>query len=72
MARFMISEGIPVYNIDIEKRILHDRFKDRPISSLNHSEKEFYNSVKMFSEFILTGDIRISREWSGTFMLLKV
>jgi integrase len=60
MARFMIAEGISVYSIDIEKKILYNRFKNRPISSLNYSEKEFYNSVKMFSEFVLMGEISIS------------
>ena len=60
IARFMIEEGISDYSIDIEKKILYNRFKDRPISSLNYTEKEFYNSVKMFSEFVLTGEISIS------------
>jgi len=60
MARFMIAEGISYYSIDIEKKILYNRFKDRPITSFKRSEKEFYNSVKMFSEFVLTGEISIS------------
>lgn len=60
IARFMIAEGISIYSIDIEKKILYYRFKDRPLSSLTHTEKEFYNSVKMFSEFVLTGDITVS------------
>jgi len=60
IAGFMIAEGISIYSIDIERKILYHRFKDRPISSLSRTEKEFYNSVKMFSEFVLTGDIRIS------------
>ena len=60
MARSMIAEGISVYSIDFEKKILYGRFKDRPIGSLNHTEKEFYNSVKMFSDFVLKGEISIS------------
>ena len=60
MARYMRDNNISVYSINVEREILFARFKNRRISSLSRYEKEFYNSVKMFTEFVLRGDITIS------------
>jgi integrase len=60
MARYMRDRNISVYSINVERKILFDRFKNRSISSLSRFEKEFYNGVKIFTEFVLTGNITIS------------
>lgn len=60
IARYMRSRNISVYSINVEKEILIDRFKNRLMASLSEREKEFYNGVKMFTEYILTGDITVS------------
>ncbi len=60
IARYMRGRNISVYSVNTEREILFDRFKNRPMNSLSHYEKSFYNSVKMFTEFVLTGDITIS------------
>jgi integrase len=57
IARDMRERNISVYSINVEREILFDRFQNRPLSSLSHYEKSFYNSAKMFTEFVLTGDI---------------
>jgi site-specific recombinase XerC len=60
MTLYMRDQNISVYSINAERDILFDRFKNHSISSLSRSEKEFYNSVKIFTEFVLTGKISIS------------
>ena len=56
---FMNSHDIKCFNQDVEKQILYNKFKDRNMRELSRQEKEFYNSVKMLSEFQITGKIRV-------------
>lgn len=56
---FIASDGIKCYNQDVEKQILSHKFKDRNMRELSRTEKEFYNSVKMLSEFQVTGKIKV-------------
>ncbi len=57
--KFMVSNGIKCYSEDVEKQILYYKFKDRNMRELSRTEKEFYNSVKMLSEFQVTGKIKV-------------
>jgi hypothetical protein len=57
--KFMVSNDIKCYNHDVEKQILYHKFKNRNIRELSRTEKEFYNSVKMLSEFQVTGKIKV-------------
>jgi integrase len=54
VGRFMRKRRIKSYTEDIGNRVLQDRFGDR---SLLRHEKEFYNSVQMLNELLLTGKI---------------
>lgn len=56
---FMALNDIKCYNQEVEKQILYNKFKDRNMRELSRTEKEFYNSVKMLSEFDLTGKIKV-------------
>lgn len=59
LGKFMASNGIKSYTVDVERKILYRKFKDRNMKDLSQTEKEFYNSIKMLSEFQTTGKIRI-------------
>ena len=67
IGRFMKERRIRFYSEDIEKKVLHYRFIGRMSKLLSSQEKEFYNSVKMLSEFLLTDHIstlpRIERKY---------
>lgn len=55
----MASHGSKCYNQDVEKQILYHEFKDRNMREISRVEKEFYNSVKMLSEFQASGKIKV-------------
>ena len=57
--KFMALNGIKCYDDDVEKLVLYHKFKDRNMRELSRTEKEFYNSVKMLSEFRVTGKISV-------------
>ncbi len=57
---FMNSKGINDYNQEVEKQILFYRFKHRNIKQLTPHEKEIHNSIKMMTEFALTGGIKVT------------
>ncbi len=56
---FMSSKEIKHYDEDVEKQILHFEFGDRHIRELSNDEKQFYNAVKMLSQFRETGTINV-------------
>lgn len=57
---FMVSRKLKQYNSDVEKQVFYHRFKDRDIGQLTRHEKEFYNSVRMLTEFLVTGEIKVT------------
>src|SRR5690349_19615204 len=58
--KFMDSKHIKNYNQVVEKKILCKRFGHRNMKLLNNHEKEFHNSIKMMTEFAITGAIKIT------------
>lgn len=56
---FMNSKRIKHYNQKVEKKILFCRFKHRNMKQLTRHEKEVHNSIKMMTEFTLTGVIKV-------------
>lgn len=58
MKAFM-NEGIQHYNQKVEKQILSHRFGRRNMTQLTPHEKEVHNSIKMLTEFALTGAIKV-------------
>lgn len=56
---FMNAKGIRHYNQKVEKQILYHRFRHRKMKQLTRHEKEVHNSIKMMSEFALTGVIKV-------------
>jgi site-specific recombinase XerD len=56
---FMSLNGFLRYDQDVGKQFLNHRFKDRDISKLSFSERHFYKSVKMLTDFHETGQINI-------------
>ncbi len=56
---FMNSKRIKHYNQKVEKQILFCRFKHRNMKQLTRHEKEVHNSIKMMTEFTLTGVIKV-------------
>jgi site-specific recombinase XerD len=59
MKEFMNAKGIQHYDQKVEKQILYHRFQHRTIKQLTRHEKEVHNSIKMMSEFALTGAIKV-------------
>jgi integrase len=57
---FMNSKRITHYDQRIEKQILLYRFKHRNMKQLKRHEKEVHNSIKMMTEFTLTGIIKVT------------
>ena len=57
---FMALTGIKFYSQGVEKEILCHYFKDRRMQELSRHEKEFHNSVRMLTEFELTGKIKVT------------
>ncbi len=57
--KFMNSKRIKDYNQKVEKQILFYRFKHRNMKQLTKHEKEVHNSIKMMTEFALTGVIKV-------------
>lgn len=57
--KFMIASGIKLYGQAVERQVLCHYFSDRCIQELSRHEKEFHNSVRMLTEFVVTGKIRV-------------
>lgn len=57
--RYMVSTNMVIYDHHVEKMILHHKFGDRSLHELSHSEKHFYNGVRMLAEFQKTGKINL-------------
>jgi integrase len=57
--KYMSSNRHKHYSQDVERQILDNRFKGRGIKELSRHEKEFHNSIKMLTEFQVTGKIRV-------------
>ncbi|GAC1382926.1 MAG: hypothetical protein NVSMB45_09680 [Ginsengibacter sp.] len=55
----MKKKRLKLYGKDVENKVLQYRFNNRLSKELSRNEKEFYNSVKMISEFLLTDKISI-------------
>lgn len=51
LRNFMAMKGITRYNSEIEKLILLHKFKNRSVKELSHSERTFFNSIKMLTDF---------------------
>jgi integrase len=58
--KFMALTGIQLYSRDVEKEILYHYFKARRIQELSPHEKEFHNSIRMLTEFEVTGKIKVT------------
>lgn len=56
---FMASKRIKHYNQKAEKQILYHRFRNRNIKQLTEHEKEVHNSIRMMTEFALTGATKV-------------
>ncbi len=56
---FIVSNGIMCFNKNAGEQALYHAFKDRSVAELSESEKQFYNSIMMLSEFQETGQIKI-------------
>ena len=56
---FMASEGIKCYNQNVGKQILLHKFKGRSVKELSHTERIFFNSIKMLTDFQETGQIKV-------------
>ncbi|MGM0392774.1 MAG: tyrosine-type recombinase/integrase [Bacteroidota bacterium] len=59
LRNFMALKGITRYNSEVEKLILLDKFKNRSVKELSHSERIFFNSIKMLTDFQETGCINV-------------
>lgn len=57
---FMNLKSIKHYTQEVEKQILFYRFKHRNLKQLTPHEKEVHNSIKMMTEFALTGNIKVT------------
>lgn len=57
--KFMNSNRIKHYCPKVEKKILYHRFGLRDITQLTRHEKEIHNSIKMMTEFAVTGAVKV-------------
>src|SRR5687768_5121956 len=60
MKTFMNEKNIKHYCQKIERQILFYRFRHRNLKQLTRHEKEVHNSIKMITEFALTGKIKVT------------
>ena len=51
LRNFMALKGITRYNSEVGKLILFYKFKNRSVKELSHSERIFFNSIKMLTDF---------------------
>jgi site-specific recombinase XerD len=56
---YLADHQITYYDQDVEDLVLHHWFGKRPVRALSHSEKIFYNGVKMLTEFQQHGRINL-------------
>jgi len=57
---FMTHTGIKLYSQSVERQILYYYFKGKRIKEFSRHEKEFHNSIKMLTEFEVTGKIKVT------------
>jgi site-specific recombinase XerD len=59
LRNFMALQGITCYSSEIGKLILLHKFKNRSIKELSHTERIFFNSIKMLTDYQRTGSINV-------------
>jgi site-specific recombinase XerD len=68
LRNFMASKGIKQFNSEVGKLILLDKFENRSVKELSHSERIFFNSIKMLTDFQEKGCINVPsqpvKEWT--------
>src|ERR1035437_10233524 len=58
--KFMALTGTVIYSQDVERKTLCHYFKNRRLQELSPHEKEFHNSIRMLTEFEVTGKIQVT------------
>lgn len=56
---YLADHQITYYDQEVEKQVLHHWFEKRHVRALSHSEKTFYNGIKMLTEFQQHGRISL-------------
>lgn len=57
---FMAMRSIRHYGLGVEEQVLFERFKNRSVKELTRHEKEIHNSIRMLTEFFVTGQIKVT------------